>query len=59
LEANGWTSRVIQHEYDHLEGILFLDYLSAFKKRMHKKELKEIETGEKKIKYPVVPKKEQ
>jgi len=37
---------------------LFLDYLSAFKKRMHKKELKEIETGDKKIKYPVVSKKE-
>ncbi|MEX0844653.1 MAG: peptide deformylase [Balneolaceae bacterium] len=56
LEAAGWTSRVIQHEYDHLEGVLFIDYLSAFKKRMHKKELGEIDNGEKKIKYPVVPK---
>lgn len=57
IEAEGWTSRVIQHEYDHLEGVLFIDYLSAFKKRMHKTELQEIESGEKKIKYPVVPKK--
>ncbi|MEQ8524932.1 peptide deformylase [Gracilimonas sp.] len=59
LEAEGWTSRVIQHEYDHLEGVLFLDYLSAFKKRMHKKELKEIDEGNKKVKYPVVPKQDE
>jgi peptide deformylase len=25
---SGWTSRVIQHEYDHIEGILFIDRLS-------------------------------
>ncbi|MTI88649.1 MAG: peptide deformylase [Balneolaceae bacterium] len=56
LEAVGWTSRIIQHEYDHLKGVLFLDYLSAFKKRMHKPALKEINSGEKKIKYPVVSK---
>lgn len=42
LEAGGWTSRVIQHEYDHLEGILFLDYLSAFKKECTKKSLKKL-----------------
>lgn len=56
LEANGWTSRIIQHEYDHLDGVLFIDYLSAFKRRMHKKELEAIDSGEKEIKYPVVPK---
>ncbi|MEX2363393.1 MAG: peptide deformylase, partial [Balneolaceae bacterium] len=56
LEAGGWTSRVIQHEYDHLEGILFLDYLSTFKRRLHKSVLKEIEAGDKKVKYPVLPK---
>ncbi|MDV7390620.1 peptide deformylase, partial [Arthrospira platensis SPKY1] len=32
LEADGFLSRVIQHEYDHLEGILFIDYLSRFRK---------------------------
>ncbi|MEX0720927.1 MAG: peptide deformylase [Balneolaceae bacterium] len=56
LEAGGWTSRVIQHEYDHLEGVLFLDHLSAFKKRLHKSLLKEINAGDKKVKYPVLPK---
>lgn len=58
LEAGGWTSRVIQHEYDHLEGVLFIDYLSSFKKRLHAKELEEIDSGTKKVKYPIVPKKD-
>jgi peptide deformylase len=58
LEATGWTARVIQHEYDHLEGVLFINYLSAFKKRMHKKELNEIDSGEMKVKYPVASKQE-
>ncbi|MFN1835407.1 peptide deformylase [Balneola sp. MJW-20] len=56
LEANGWTSRIIQHEYDHLDGVLFIDYLSTFKRRMHKKELEAINSGEKKVKYPVAAK---
>jgi peptide deformylase len=33
LEANGLLARVIQHEYDHLEGVLFLDRLSELKKK--------------------------
>jgi len=33
LEANGLLARVIQHEYDHLEGILFLDRLSELKRQ--------------------------
>lgn len=56
LEASGWTARVIQHEYDHLEGILFIDYLSAFRKRIHKSALNEIDSGAKPVKYPVKPK---
>jgi len=32
METNGLLARVIQHEYDHLEGILFLDRLSEAKK---------------------------
>lgn len=56
LDVSGWMARVIQHEYDHLDGILFIDYLSAFKKRMHKSDLKEIEAGERETKYPLQPK---
>ncbi len=55
-EFTGWVARVIQHEYDHLQGVLFIDYLSAFRKRMHKKDLKEIELGERETDYPVRPK---
>ncbi|WP_069130454.1 peptide deformylase [Rhodohalobacter halophilus] len=56
LEADGWVSRVIQHEYDHLQGVLFLDYLSAFRRRLHKSLLKKIDKGTLKVEYPVVPK---
>jgi len=34
LEAGGWFARVILHEYDHLQGKLFIDYFSP---RDHKK----------------------
>ena len=47
--ANGLLSTCIQHEVDHLNGILFIDYLSKLKKDMivkklvkHKKELNKI-----------------
>lgn len=56
LEATGWLARVIQHEYDHLQGVLFLDYLSAFKRRLHKSTLKKIEKGKLDTEYPLMPK---
>jgi peptide deformylase len=34
LEADGMLARCIQHELDHLDGILFVDHLSALKRRM-------------------------
>lgn len=57
LEAGGWLSRVIQHEYDHLEGTLFLDHLSGFKQKLLYSKLKEIAEGRKETEYPLVPKK--
>lgn len=39
---DGMTARVIQHEYDHIEGILFLDHLSAMKRNRLKKKLQKI-----------------
>jgi peptide deformylase len=44
-EFSGMTARVIQHEYDHLEGILFTDYLKGLKKRMVKGKLLDISKG--------------
>ena len=34
LDVNGLLSRCIQHEMDHLDGILFVDHLSAIKRNM-------------------------
>lgn len=53
---SGWASRVIQHEIDHLNGILFLDYLSSFRRRFHRFTLKKIDSGKLKTEYPLVPK---
>ncbi len=48
---SGMTARVIQHEYDHLEGILFTDKLSAFKKQLLKGKLARITKGDVKHDY--------
>jgi peptide deformylase len=48
MEASGLLARVIQHEYDHLEGVLFLDRLSELKKnRLIEKYEKSLVKGEK------------
>jgi peptide deformylase len=44
-------ARVIQHEYDHIEGILFTDHLSALKKKLVKGKLTKITQGEVSINY--------
>ena len=52
----GMTARVIQHEYDHIEGILFIDRINPLRKRLIKKRLLKVSKGEfsttYKIKYP-------
>ncbi|MES2732981.1 MAG: peptide deformylase [Bacteroidota bacterium] len=47
----GMAARVIQHEYDHLEGVLFIDYLSSVKKRLIKAKLTGISKGNVKADY--------
>ncbi|MDA1029342.1 MAG: peptide deformylase [Bacteroidetes bacterium] len=49
----GILARVIQHEYDHVEGVLFLDHLSAFKRRLLKRKLNDIKAGITEAEYPV------
>ena len=44
-EFTGYAGRIIQHEFDHLEGILFIDYLSPLRKRLLKSKLRDITTG--------------
>lgn len=48
---DGLLARVIQHEYDHIEGILFTDKLSALKKRLLKGRLTNISKGNIKVEY--------
>ena len=38
LTLDGLAARIVQHEYDHIEGILFTDKLSAFKKTAYQKQ---------------------
>ena len=58
LILSGIKARVVQHEYDHLEGILFTDYLSPLKKRILKKKLYNISKGKIKTDYLMKFKKE-
>ncbi|MDX1447049.1 peptide deformylase [Lishizhenia sp.] len=48
---SGYAARVIQHEYDHVDGVLFTDHLSPLKKRMITKKLNNISKGEVDIDY--------
>lgn len=47
IEAEDWPARVLQHEIDHLNGILFIDHLSSLKRTLYKKKLKKILLEEK------------
>ncbi len=47
----GLSARVIQHEYDHIEGKLFIDYLKPLKKRLIKKKLDNITKGKVSVDY--------
>lgn len=48
---DGLAARVIQHEYDHIEGILFTDKLSSLKKRLIKNKLANISKGKINVEY--------
>lgn len=47
----GIAARIVQHEYDHIEGILFTDKLSPLKKRLIKSKLSKISAGKINIDY--------
>jgi len=51
---SGMAARIIQHEYDHLDGILFTDKLSPLKKRLLKGKLRDITNGKTDAKYKMV-----
>jgi peptide deformylase len=50
---SGTTARIIQHEYDHTEGILYLDHLNPLTKMLIESRLKRIMKGQVITKYPM------
>lgn len=48
---DGYAARIIQHEYDHIEGVLFTDHLSILKKRLLTKKLTNISRGDIDVDY--------
>jgi len=54
VEAGSVLARVMQHEYDHLDGVLFTDYLSSFRKRLLSRSLRQMTEGDVEADYPLV-----
>jgi len=55
---HGLTARVILHEYDHIEGKLFIDHISPFKRKLMKGKLDDISKGKISVDYKMLfPKK--
>lgn len=50
---DSFNARVIQHEYDHLEGILFVEKFKQLKRKLLKNKLEKIKNGEIDTKYPM------
>ncbi len=53
-DFDGMKARIIQHEYDHIEGKLFIDYLTPLKKRMLKGKLADISKGDVDTEYRIL-----
>lgn len=48
---NGLTARIVLHEYDHIEGKLFIDYLKPLKRKLMRGKLEDISRGKVKVDY--------
>jgi len=53
LEAHDMYARVILHETDHLNGIVFLDHLTSAERKEHKEQIDQIRRGDVETEYPV------
>ncbi|MDI6766595.1 MAG: peptide deformylase [Bacteroidota bacterium] len=54
IEVNGLLGRVILHEIDHLDGILFIDRIPPSKRKQHTEALNKIRHGEIEVSYPII-----
>jgi len=52
-DFSGIKSRIIQHEYDHLEGILFIDHVSPLKRKLLQSKLNKITKGQIEVNYKI------
>ncbi len=55
LDAHGVLARVVQHELDHLDGVLFTDRVSALRKRLLQRRLRRMAEGDVEADYPILP----
>lgn len=53
IEVQGMLGRVIQHELDHLNGVLFIDHLGAVRRRLLRGRLNKIQNGDVEVAYPI------
>lgn len=51
---SGFAARVVQHEYDHIEGVLFIDHIAALRKQLIRKKLNDIVQGKHRASYRTV-----
>lgn len=51
-EFSGFLARIIQHEYDHLEGKVYIDHISPIRKQLIRSKLNNIITGKTRCDYP-------
>jgi peptide deformylase len=52
-EISGFLARIVQHECDHLEGVLYIDHISPIRKQLIRSKLNNILTGRIRCDYPV------
>lgn len=53
-QYSGFVARVIQHEYDHIEGVLYVDRIGAMRKLLLKNKLKDISEGRVEVDYKMI-----
>lgn len=51
---DGFAARIIQHEYDHLEGVLFVDKINPLRRMLLKRKLQDITKGEIDVAYKMI-----
>ncbi len=51
---DGIAARIIQHEYDHTEGIVFIDHITPFKRRIIRGKLNSIKKGQVRVDYKTI-----